>query len=535
MNTGRRTRSTAPVTAFEVTVVVFAAAAVLLLASWPYIEGFRHGGSGMEFTSVLSGHEDYNTYFVKMEAGRRGQILYRNPYRATSAAPLPLHLFWIGLGWIAAAVRAPVEPVYHAARVGMGALLLGCAYGLLRTCLAGTRSSLLAFLLLTVSSGASGLLAHLRYFRGHRFPWFADVIVPESNTFFSLLVNPAFLFCVAMMAIAATGLLRAVEGRSNGWAAGIAALLLGLVHPMSMGALWVVLGAFILVEALAGTLSARKASALALRVFGTSAPAAVYHFLLWRLSPEVRSWVAQNLCPSPSPLSYLAGYGVLWLPAVVGLAACLGARRPAARLVSLWLLLGFALLYAPVSVQRRLGEGYHLAVVLAASFGMARLRRAWLWPALVVLSMPTTHLVFRSFMDRARMGSYPSFVEKDVVTGMRWLAETRPGAVVLCAPKSAWVVTRYGRGRVVAGHWAETPDYGARVGEVRAILGGAVPPAEAGRWLDQWGVEVFLWTPRETVFAGGAPPALFGWSVAWRRGAVTIWERDGGEGAEGQR
>jgi hypothetical protein len=521
----RRARWTSRVTTFEASVVLFATAAVLLLGSWPYLEAFRHEPAGAEFTGLLSGHQDYNTYLVKIDAGRRGQILYRNPYQALPPTPLPLHFFWIALGWLARAAGVSAITAFHAARVGAGGLFLICAYRLLRVCLRETRPSLLGFLLLTVSSGASGLVVHLSFFRGDRFPWFADVMVPESNTFFSLLMNPAFLFCMAMISIASASLIRAVDGRGGAWGAGAATLVLGLVHPMSMAALWIVLGAFLLVESVVGSLGRRRASTLALRLVGTSVPAAAYYFALWRLSPEVRVWVAQNLCPSPHPLSYLGGYGVLWVPALAGALACFRARRPAARFALLWLLLGFALLYSPVSVQRRLSEGYHLAVVLAVSMALARPRWAWLWPVLMVLSVPTTHLLVRSFTERAGSGTYPSFVEESVVAGMRWLRETRPGAVVLCAPQSAWLVTRYGNGRVVAGHWAETPDYSARADEVRDLLVGVMTPPEAVAWLDRWGVEALLWTPRETALAGHGGPVAGDWSIVWQRGDVTIWER----------
>ncbi len=528
MNGQTHSRSRADSRTFEVSVVAFSIGAVLLLASWPYLEGLRHVTPRGQFTGLLSGHEDYTTYLVKIAAGREGSLLYRNPYQPEASEALPLHLFWMSLGLVARALGVSTIAVFHGARVGAGALFLLCAYRFLGTCLRQPRLTLLAFILLTVSSGASGLLVHFPAFQGDQFPWFADVLVPEANTFFSLLMNPAFLFCMAMMVVAATSLLRAVRGDEGGWVAGVALLLLGIVHPMSLAAMWLVLGSFVATEAFAGSVSGRKASRLLFTLGGFSAPAVLYYVLLWWVSPEVRSWIVQNLCPSPHPLSYLGGYGMLWIPALAGIVASVRVRRPGTRLACLWLSLGFALLYAPTPIQRRLSEGYHIPVVLVAALGMRGPRRRILWPILIVLSVSTTHLLVRSFAERAGSGSYPSFVEKDLLNAMRWLRETRDGGLVLCAPQNASVITRYGGGRVVAGHWAETPDYAKRSGEVWSFLRGVMQPDEARRWLDRWGIETLLWTPRETAVAGCAAPPLAHWSAAWQGGDVTIWERQQG-------
>jgi len=81
------------------------------------------------------------------------------------------------------------------------------------------------------------------------------------------------------------------------------------------------------------------------------------------------AWVGQNLLPSPHPLHYVFGYGLLATLALPGIrwAWRRGQRAAPYLLLPAWIVAGPVLAYLPIGVQRRLLEGIFIPLCILAT------------------------------------------------------------------------------------------------------------------------------------------------------------------------
>jgi hypothetical protein len=222
--------------------------------------------------------------------------------------------------------------------------------------------------------------------------------------------------------------------------------------------------------------------------------------LLWAryASSADPAYFAKISTPTLSPrfLDYALGYGLLGIAALLGAIVAWRRRgrdqRPVAPL--LWALVTFALVYAPVSFQRKMIEGAHLAIACLAAFALAfalPLIAERRWPktltddersrrrhglglrAIVIvclLAVPSnivfvydclTHVQSNN-ADLLSLLMPPAYLTTDEVAGLRWLgANTSYDDIILSSSLIGSHIPAFCPARVVAGHWAETLNFPA--------------------------------------------------------------------------
>jgi len=92
----------------------------------------------------------------------------------------------------------------------------------------------------------------------------------------------------------------------------------------------------------------------------------IYTVWAFDRDPVLRQWTAQNQILSPHPLHYAAAYGLLIPFGILGAVLLLRNGRDANWLPIAWSLALPVLVYAPYPLQRRLAEGYWVALVVLA-------------------------------------------------------------------------------------------------------------------------------------------------------------------------
>jgi hypothetical protein len=247
---------------------------------------------------------------------------------------------------------------------------------------------------------------------------------------------------------------------------------------------------------------------------------------------------ATNQPPTPEFRYVALGLGAPLLFAAAGAGAALRGSSWA-RLLALWLVIGFALVYAPLSFQRKLTEGLHIPVVLLAMVALERIvmlrprvpeeEPATAAPAgsiavatrerMAAIAAPTSHrlllaaalLVFLclpsdvAFLGRAAgdlasndaryLGNLmpPLYLSRDQRAALAYLdRHAGPSDVLLAnsflsnyAPSLAGV-------RVYFGHWSETPDFVGKIREYSWFLRASTPDPAREAFLRAHGITYVL-------------------------------------------
>jgi hypothetical protein len=175
-----------------------------------------------------------------------------------------------------------------------------------------------------------------------------------------------------------------------------------------------------------------------------------------------------------------------------------------ARLLVIWLVLGFALVYAPIPFQRKLIEGLYVPICLLAILALEPLRkqpmRGRIITTLVVAcALPSSlYFVARGTGDlmtnnQAYLANLmpPLYLNAGQHAAMLALDRAGEGAVLGNSLLSNYVPSLTGK-RVYLGHWSETPDFSRRIGEYARFLRADTPDGEREAFARAHGISYVL-------------------------------------------
>lgn len=518
----------------EVVFVLFWASFVVILAGVPYALAASWAGPDRYFSGFIAAVDDSNAYLAWTRQASEGNLFLANQYTIAPQNPRFFSLFFLALGWMCRFLgMRPVEAFHLARLVGIPVAL----YAFYSLCAFLTPRRLVRAAAVVIASLSSGLgwLFVLHVYAGGRpraFPMDCAAgwqVMPEAVTYLSFLLNPLFTWSLALLC---GGLLWAwsafAEGRlSRAIVAGLIFLVLGNVHTYDLFPAW----ASIFLAALLAIRYGRLRALHALGLFGVivmlSAPAAGWAWYNAQMDP---AWLAKISTPTLSPrlVDYALGYGLVLLTALAGVWESLNHRRenwPSLAVVC-WAVVTFALAYAPVSFQRKMIEGEHLALSYLAALGLilvplqiaerlgqrlssavavqARSRRAALTVLVVfvLLTVPSnvvfvTDALAHTAANNAALLKVlmpPAYLGADEVAGLQWLAaHTTMADVVMSSSLIGNHVPAWCSARVVAGHWAETLNFRAMLRTVATFYAPGIDPAIREEILHNTGATYVWW------------------------------------------
>ena len=494
------------------------AAVVMALTSAPYLVGFASQTGAWRFSGFLIAVEDGNSYIAKMAQGARGAWLFTLPYSSEPQRGVLIYSFYLLLGKLAGPDHDAQAAAYHLARIVFGFTLLLVSYLFLSEFLPHVRQRRLALGLVALGGGLGWLLVLVG--QGNLFNSLpVDFYSPEAYTFLILYTLPhlAAARCFFLL-----GLLAYLRGR--GVLAGLALLGLGFIQPLFVLVAWAVMAAH---TAMAQRMplrrhvlpSTRHASPIPHRAWlstfllgvSLSSPLVLYTIYVFFADPLVRQWGAQNILPSSHPLHYLFGYGVWLLPAILGWRV-LARRHPSlAHFVGGWALAVPFLIYAPVSTQRRLVEGFQLPLVTLAVLGLTvslRRFRRWMLLPVFVLALPTSAMLWVGGLGAARQLAEPVFHPADKLAAFAWLADhAQPGQVVLSSFTTGNALPAYTPLVAYIGHGPETVFLAAKEPRVAAFYQSATSESERRALLADGRIAYVIFGPPERALGDFNPEA----------------------------
>ncbi len=504
----------------EIRWVIVVSALVVALASLPYVAVYLSTPRDLRFVGILINPFDGNSYLAKMQIGAQGGWLFHLPYTAEDHSGALLFSFHILLGHIAAWTHLPIPLVYHLARVSAGFVLLLVVYALIARATQDLAERRLAFLFAALSSGLGWLAVML----GHIGT--SDLLIPESNTFFSLHINPHFPIATALMVgmmLVAQGQRPEVASRQSDIRPGgqvreavaltVMSLALAVVQPFAVVIVYAALGVSLFLR----WWRDRRIAWLAVwRIFGAGVmtlPLSVYTVWVTQADPVLRGWMAQNVTPSPPVWDYALGYGLVLVLAAPGAVSAVRRRTDTDLLLLAWIGVTAIALYAPFALQRRFSLGLHVPLAILAAMGLPR------WHSLL-LAMPTglyrltkrksvialacaatllTTLIVIVLAIGGGMKRDPRlFVSADEAAAMDWLHENAPrNAVVLASPEMGLFIPAWAGRRVVYGHPFETVNAEQTKARVEMFFAAGTSRADRDAMISHWNAAFVFVGPRE--------------------------------------
>ena len=463
---------------------------VLGLASLPYLAGALAAGPDRVFSGLQVNPLDSLTYLAKMRLGYNGEWLFHLSFTPEQGQGVFILTYFIVLGHVARLTGLPLIVVFHLARLLGGFALLWMIYEVIARVTDTIDLRRRAWWIVSLSSGVGWLAVLL----GHTTS--SDWSIPESNTFYSLMVNAHFALAAAIMIgmfIAVLEMrslsIRRVAGLS------VLSLVLAIIQPFALFVVYAALGVTLLAMWWRNTRSRpaqRAARPQAASTFPCAAfvatfiaglitaPLLLYFYTATQSDPVLSAWSQQNQTPSPPPIDYVLGYGLLWLFAFFGARQVWRRKSDWDVLLLVWILVTLPLLYAPFPLQRRLSLGLHVPIGILAALGITEIVRAkWTRRALIGVTLLTSLLIELALLGGALARSPNIYLSTNEAAALNWLQQNAPrDAVVLSSPEMGGFIPALAGQRVVYGHPYETVNAKQREQLVKDFFAGTLDEAQ---------------------------------------------------------
>ena len=503
----------------------------LFLANLPYLLGWllstpqsRFGGF---YFLVMDGH----SYLAKMRHGALDGWQFTLPYshesHAGSFGILFLYsLLGKGVYLITGSVHVgELLAAYHGARVVAGLVLLLVLYRFIAHFAEGTLRRL-AFLLAVFSLGLGWLLGFMGWFEVGNVP--LEFWAPDAFLFSILTGPPHTILAVPLLLASILTMLRAWRTRRWGPALGAATLTsaLTLVRPTHVLIFGVVMTTAWAVDAWRRQSGPWFRAGQLVPALVLPLPGILHQYYSLYYEPVLRQWTAQNPFHSPPPWHYLAGFGLLLVPALRGLRRWAWWHKDDRWFLLLWLALVPLLAYAPFQAQRRLIGGAQVPLAVAAARGLwcekkGRNWLAWVW---LVLTLPGT--LFSILGGTMMVASRPPslFHPSDELAILNWLSEhTTTDDVVLGAMESGNLIPAYANARVLLGHPIETIQIAQKEEAVRAFFDAAMSDEVRREILHRYRVTLIVYGPWEGALGGFDPAQMPGLRLVYVAGRYQLF------------
>ena len=523
-----------------------------LLTTLPYVIAALRTPTGYRFSGVLTAYDDTFAYFAWMREGADFRLLMCDPF-TSEMQPCEFFLpLWNLLGLGARAGGVPLALMYHAARLLAGLLLLMVARTVAGSVIKSQTRVRYTLWLYSMSGGLGWLVFGLKnrsnLFGAAAADGSADLNLPEATAFRSIFSQVHFAAGAALVSGAIKLFFDAIieKNAARALVSGILVSMLAVVHPYMVVVVWGVSGAAL---TLLPWLSGRNVKPRAVyfsnaRAAGAfmvgSIPGIAYLIYLNRSNEVLREWLRITDTFSPPPWEYALGFGIVAIMAVVGFRLLWERRIPYGRLLLVWVLVQAALLYAPVSFQRRFVEGLQLPLSIAASVALfwisrrvfkptnsARYRKFLLAGVLVFASITNV-----GFIIGQTIGVWPAsgatdrrrYLPRDLLSALDWLrTNSNTGTVLFSSYLTGNVAPSITGSPVFLGHYAQTLRSDEKGAQVTGFYTNAMSDEPARKLFAEHRVGFVIYGPFERSISGEfVPPRWL--KLVYSEGDVKIFE-----------
>ncbi|HSB11084.1 MAG TPA: hypothetical protein VLM38_16465 [Blastocatellia bacterium] len=506
-----------------------------VLTTAPYLVAELRVPKGHIFSGVLTAYDDTFTYFAWMRQGADGHLLMCDLFTSEPQSCEFLLPLWSALGFVSRLTGISIPLTFHAARL-LAALVLLAVARIVASTVTKSRTRLRYSMWIYAFSGGLGWVVFVwnnwsDLFAANAATGSVDLDLPEAIAFRSVFAQVHFTLGAVLLAGAVMLYVSALLEDKTGKAAIAGALvsILAVVHPYMI----VVAVAVVLAVSLARPWSGDKGSrafdlylsaARVTSVFGAATiPGLAYLVYLNRSNDVLREWLRITDTWSPAPWEYSLGFGLSGVLGVAGFCFIVKHRARYGRPLLIWTLVQFALLYAPVSFQRRLVEGLQMPVSIAAAVAVfwatgavfrhgnrARARKWVLAGVIVFTSLTNLGFITGQIVGRGSGANDPRrYLNSDVVESLMWLRENAASDANLFSSYFTGNVAPSITGlRVFLGHYGQTISSDQKGDQVTAFYSNQMPDDVARQLFVEHRLNYVIYGPFEqTIARDFVPPS----------------------------
>ena len=516
------------------------AVVVMVITSLPYVLGWLVQGDQWYFTGFIFGVEDGNSYIAKMLRGSVGDWLFRTPYTAYSQEGAFVYFPFILLGKFSNSPNQHEKLLllYHVARFFMGICMILATYDFVSVFIHKIqlrRWALFVAILggglgwLLVVFGASDFLGSLPL----------EYYSPESFGFLHLLGLPHLAMARALFLWGMVLYLKS-DKKKKGVYAGLLWLVAGLFQPISIAIAWIVIGAHNLIFIFRFYYQRTKTGNFDSSVLRSwlipgihavliSSPIVVYVLFFFNVDPIMKVWSTQNLILSPHPGHYLFAYGLLVIMVIIGFWGRFKESQPKEWLLLVWIVIFPLLVYAPYPLQRRLAEGFWVAltvlVFIAYEYPNSKLPRKSKY--LLLLVFPSTLFLLVGGILFSIKPVPPLFRPHDEIVAFNYLAKNSDGeAVVLSSFETGNPLPAWAPVFVVIGHGPESVNLSKLQPRVNSFFQTDTSMNQRIELLEEFNVAYVFWGPNERHLGDWQPKLEPYLSLVHQSGEYYIYQVD---------
>lgn len=427
--------------------------------------------------------EDVYTYVSTIEQVRQGRTLVENQYTSEPQAPSLFRPSYILIGNVARIMNISSMNAYQLFRVIFSVIFYVILYQFLSLYFDAPKKRLLAFIIALTASGLGFLFVNW-------LPGSIDLWIPEAFSFLSFAEAPHFMLSFTLLLTGFYFFIKYLKKENVLLLLPmfLSFLLLSFEHPFDI--IFVVPVLFI--TALWNKTPFIKSLVIAC-IGGIGV---LYQIFETYNNPIIKAWQSQNLLLSPSPASYLAGFGLLIIFGLFGLQIFTNEQKIEQKLVISWIVVTAFLLYAPINFQRRFVEGVEIPLAIASATGIFyiidrykskvkdsvfekdKLKIAYtsgllLTVIIIVLSLSSFYVIYRDFKtyttDSKDLPYY--YIKPENLEGIQWLSRNSTFKdTVLCNVYFGNIIPGIIGRKVFLGHYIQTIDLNNKIQTANSFL-----------------------------------------------------------------
>lgn len=514
----------------------------LVLTSIPYWLGFASQGEAWHFTGFVIGVEDGNSYIAKMLRGAAGEWLFRTPYTALPQAGVLVYLPYILLGKLSAlpGQHEQLVALYQLFRLIAGALSILASYDFLAMFIRDERWRRWGLILIIWGGG----LGWITLFFG-RADWLGslplEMYSPDTFGFLALFGLPHLALARALLLWGLRAYLFpevVPHGANPGIFVGLLWLLMGLLQPLTVALAWAILFSYLVLLTVRHIWLTWKKDANSNRliiihwwqrsalVVLVSAPIVVYTLWVFNSDPVLKLWQTQNQILSPHPAHYGLAYGLMYPFAALGVRSLLKEHSDKPWLLIAWTLALPFLVYAPYPLQRRLADGYWVALVILALVSFERIqsstfqRLRWL----LILSIPSSMILVFGASQQVIKPDIPIFRPNAEVEAFNYFQQTvEVDDVLLAAYNTANAAPAWAALYVVIGHGPESVGLAELRPRVEDFYQQRTSDADRFALIEEFGIDYIFWGPHERALGDWNPEDAQNLEILYNQDEITIY------------
>ncbi len=515
----------------------------LIVTTLPYFLGYANQGDSWQFAGFVFGVEDGNSYIAKMLRGANGEWLFRTPYTALDQRGVLAFLPYLLLGKLSAppGQHEQLVVLFQFFRLIGATLSILASYDFLSSFIKDEYWQRWGVLLIVWGGGLGWLL----FFFG-RTTWLGSLSLemysPETFGFLEIFGLPHLAFGRALFL---WGLLyflfpdKAPTKIPPGLLAGMLLLVMGLMQPLTVVLSWAVIFSFlVLITFRQWRLESKRSvdsfwsnvrvwwmrSALIVLV---SAPIVITTIVRFNSDPVLRQWTLQNQILSPHPLHFLLAYGLLIPFAIWGMRLLVNDQVTQNWLLIAWTLALPFFVYAPYSLQRRLAEGYWVALVILALVAFERSQTEIIRNLrfLLAFALPSSIILVVGASQQVANPNFPLFRPSSETEAFKFVAEVvDTDGVILASYDTGNALPAWAASYVIIGHGPESVGLAQLQPRLERFFIEETPDSERLDLITEFGVDYVFWGPHERLLGNWNPKQAQFLELQFNRSGFSIYK-----------